>query len=108
MDHGTVQEWLDRYVEAWRTYDAAAIGDLFTDDAAYRYHAWDEPLHGRDAIVADWLANRDAPAHGRRPTRHTWSRPITPSPPAPPATTTARASVNITTCSCSSSGRMSV
>ena len=30
----------------------AAIGDLFAEDAEYRYHAWDEPLQGRDAIVA--------------------------------------------------------
>jgi ketosteroid isomerase-like protein len=53
--------WLDAYVEAWRTYDPAAIGALFSEDAEYRYHPWDEPLQGRDAIVADWLANRDEP-----------------------------------------------
>ena len=34
---------------------AEAIGDLFGDDAEYRYHPWDEPVIGRDAIVADWL-----------------------------------------------------
>ena len=30
MTHDDVQEWLDRYVEAWRSYDEAAIGDLFS------------------------------------------------------------------------------
>jgi ketosteroid isomerase-like protein len=57
-----IQAWLDAYVEAWRTYDPAAIGDLFTEDATYVYHPYDpEPLRGRDAIVADWLDDRDEP-----------------------------------------------
>ena len=57
----TVQSWLDRYVDAWRTYDAQAIGDLFTDDAEYRYHPWDAPVEGREAIVKDWLDDPDEP-----------------------------------------------
>jgi SnoaL-like domain len=56
-----VQAWLDRYVAAWRTYDAAAIGELFSADALYAYHPYDEPLRGRDAIVASWLGERDEP-----------------------------------------------
>ncbi len=61
MTHADVQHWLDRYVAAWMTYDAAAIGDLFSEEASYRYHPWDEPVIGRDAIVASWLADRDEP-----------------------------------------------
>lgn len=55
--------WLDRYVEAWRSYDRAAIGDLFAEDAEYRYHPYDEPVRGRAAIVASWLEEdrRDEP-----------------------------------------------
>jgi ketosteroid isomerase-like protein len=49
-----VQAWLDAYVEAWRSYDANAIGALFGEDASYAYHPYDEPLRGRDAIVASW------------------------------------------------------
>jgi hypothetical protein len=56
-----VQAWLDAYVEAWRTYDPAAIGELFSADASYAYHPYDVPLRGRDAIVADWLRERDEP-----------------------------------------------
>jgi ketosteroid isomerase-like protein len=62
-----VQDWLDRYVEAWRTYDAAAIGDLFSDDVEYRYFPYDEPVRGRGAVVDTWLrpggdpTMRDAP-----------------------------------------------
>ena len=63
MTHDDVQTWLDRYVDAWRTYDPAAIGDLFAEDATYRYHAYDpEPVSGRAAIVADWTEDKDDPA----------------------------------------------
>ena len=56
MTHDDVQNWLDRYIAAWRSYDPAAIGELFAADAEYRYHPWDEPVRGRDAIVRDWVA----------------------------------------------------
>jgi len=67
VDRSTVQTWLDRYVEAWLSYDPAAIGDLFSDNATYRYHPWDEGddvVHGREAIVSDWVAPEGA-ASGR-------------------------------------------
>jgi len=56
-----VQAWLDAYIEAWRSYDPDAIADLFSADASYAYHPYDEPLRGRDAIVASWLEERDEP-----------------------------------------------
>jgi ketosteroid isomerase-like protein len=55
-----VQRWLDAYVDAWRTYDRQAIGDLFAADASYRYQPYRDPVVGRDAIVADWLEDPDA------------------------------------------------
>jgi hypothetical protein len=68
MDRTTAQEWLDRYVTAWLTYDADLIRDLFSEDVAYRYHPYDEPVLGRDAVVGSWLGDdtpgastRDAP-----------------------------------------------
>ena len=57
MDHAAAQDWLDRYVTAWLTYEADLIGDLFSEDVAYRYHPYDEPVVGRDAVVASWLGN---------------------------------------------------
>ena len=62
MDRKSVQSWLDKYVEAWRTYDEAQIRDLFSEDALYFYSPWDEecPLRGREAIVADWLKEPNA------------------------------------------------
>jgi ketosteroid isomerase-like protein len=61
-DAEQVQQWLDAYTHAWITYDSEEIGALFTDDAEYRGHPWDEGddvVRGRAQIVADWLANRD-------------------------------------------------
>ena len=62
IDRAHVQDWLDRYVAAWKSYDPGAIGELFSEDAEYRYHPWDEPVRGRDAIVADWLEPGGNPA----------------------------------------------
>ena len=62
MTHADVQRWLDRYIAAWSSYDAKAIGELFSEDAEYRYHPYDpEPVVGRDAIVKSWTDNQDAP-----------------------------------------------
>jgi hypothetical protein len=69
MEHETAQRWLDRYVEAWRSYDPKDIGALFSEHVTYRYHPHDEPTVGRDAVIASWLGDpasddastRDAP-----------------------------------------------
>ena len=55
MDRAQAQTWLDRYVAAWLSYDAKDIAALFSEDVAYRYHPSDEPITGREAIVASWL-----------------------------------------------------
>jgi hypothetical protein len=56
MTHDDVRAWLERYVAAWETYDPAAVGALFAEAAEYRYHPADEPIVGREAIVASWVA----------------------------------------------------
>jgi hypothetical protein len=61
MDRQQFQSWLDRYVEAWKSYDPQQIGALFSADAEYRYHPQDEPERGRDEIVAAWLHQPDEP-----------------------------------------------
>ncbi|HSF87408.1 MAG TPA: nuclear transport factor 2 family protein [Acidimicrobiia bacterium] len=55
------QRWVDAYVAAWRSNDAAEIAALFTEDATYRFSPWREPLRGVAAIVAAWLDNPDPP-----------------------------------------------
>ena len=59
MDTEAVAAWLDGYSQAWGTYDPEQIGALFSTDAVYFYDPFTEPLRGREAIVADWLADRD-------------------------------------------------
>ena len=69
MDRTAAQAWLDRYVAAWLSYDADDIASLFTEDVLYRYHPYDDPIVGREAVVASWLgeansdgaSTRDAP-----------------------------------------------
>ena len=62
MNMEALQTWLDKYVEAWRTYNPAQIRDLFSEDALYLYSPFDEqnPVRGREAILADWLKQPDA------------------------------------------------
>jgi hypothetical protein len=52
-------------VTAWLTYDADLIGDLFSEDVAYRYHPYDEPVTGREAVVAAWLGDDTPEASSR-------------------------------------------
>lgn len=61
MEHQDVQDWLDRYVEAWRSNDPDRITALFSEDVSYRYHPYDEPLRGRDVVVRSWLDEPDDP-----------------------------------------------
>jgi len=63
MTRDDIQDWLDRYIAAWRGNEAAPIEALFTEDAVYGYRPWDSDEHtmrGRDAIVASWLDEPDA------------------------------------------------
>lgn len=62
MDAPDVDGWLDRYVSAWRSNDRAEIEALFTADAHYRFHPWDEPIVGAAAIADAWLEDQDDPA----------------------------------------------
>jgi|SRR6266699_6626014 len=47
-------------VQAWKTYDPQAIGNLFSEDAIYTFDPFSEPVRGRAAIVAAWLDDPDA------------------------------------------------
>lgn len=66
MDHSSVQGWLDRYVEAWLTYDPELVGDLFSSDVHYRYHPYDAPIVGREAVVRSWVGETSEPGASSR------------------------------------------
>ena len=61
MNREFLQKWLEKYVDAWRSYAPEKIENLFSEDALYFYSPFDEqnPLRGRAAIVADWLKKPD-------------------------------------------------
>ena len=67
MTRDDVQAWLDRYVDAWKSYDEDAIANLFSEDAEYRYHPWDDAETGREMIVQDWLNPAGDPAKRDKP-----------------------------------------
>ena len=62
----TTYRWLDAYVRAWKSYDRDEIAALFSDDVAYRYHPYDEPIRGRGDVVESWRGEGD---HAGAPTR---------------------------------------
>jgi hypothetical protein len=78
MDHESAQAWLDRYVDAWMTYDPTDIAALFSEDVAYRYHPHDEPVVGRDAVVASWLGESASPDASTRDTPGTYEAAYAP------------------------------
>jgi len=77
IDRDGVQRWLDAYVEAWKTYDREAIAALYAEAAECRYHPYDEPIRGRDAIVESWFgAGESAPSQDRESTYDASYRPV--------------------------------
>jgi SnoaL-like domain len=78
MDRDAAQEWLDRYVSAWETYDPDAIGALFAGDVTYRYHPDDEPVVGREAVVKSWLGETDSADSSSRDEPGTYTARYTP------------------------------
>lgn len=60
MDRDAVDRWLQAYVDGWKTYDPDQIAALFAPDVTYRYHPYDAPIEGRDAVVSSWLGDGDA------------------------------------------------
>jgi uncharacterized protein (TIGR02246 family) len=63
MDRTAVQEWLNRYVDAWRANDREPIAALFSDDVVYRFAPFSEKhvRRGIDALAEEWLREPDAP-----------------------------------------------
>ena len=78
MDHGSAQDWLDRYVAAWLSYDRDDIAALFSEDVVYRYHPHDDPAVGRDAVVASWLGESDSATASTRDAPGTYQASYSP------------------------------
>jgi SnoaL-like protein len=50
----TVDQWIERYRQAWETADADEVVELFTPDASYRSSVFREPYIGSDVIRQYW------------------------------------------------------
>ena len=59
-DFDAVEQWVRGYVQAWSTDDPDDIGALFTEDARYVYHPFEEPWAPRDRIVEKWIEHGDS------------------------------------------------
>lgn len=58
MNHVEVQNWLDRYLEAWARNDPELIAALFTESAVYRFRPYggdDRKAVGVEEIVRSWI-----------------------------------------------------
>lgn len=55
-----LDRWVEAYRRAWESNDPGDIAALWTEDAAYYRRPDDDPVRGRDAIVAEWLEIADA------------------------------------------------
>jgi ketosteroid isomerase-like protein len=60
-----LERWMNGYLRAWRSNAPADIGALFVDDAVYLTAPDAEPRVGREAIVAGWIDDADAPGDWR-------------------------------------------
>ena len=52
LDHATAGDLLDRYRQAWETFDGDAWADLFSEDVEYYEDPFGGPLVGRNAVRA--------------------------------------------------------
>ena len=59
VDRSDVDLWLKRYVDAWKSYDRSEIESLFGEGIHYRYHPYDEPIVGKEAVVKSWMGELD-------------------------------------------------
>ena len=65
MNHSEVQDWLDRYLEAWAKDDPELIAALFTESAVYRFRPYggdDRKALGVEEIVRSWIEFDEDPS----------------------------------------------
>jgi ketosteroid isomerase-like protein len=79
VDAAAVAAWLAAYIEAWKAYDRERIGALFSDDVEYRFHPYDAPVQGREAVIEAWLGEGEhegAPGRDEEGTYDASYRPL--------------------------------
>ena len=66
MTRDDVDRWLSEYIAAWKSYDSDQIAAFFTEEVAYRYHPYDDPIEGVEEVVKAWREEGDHPEAGTR------------------------------------------
>lgn len=61
MTHDEVQNWLDAYVDAWRSSGTAKLAGIFAETISYSLSPWKSPLHGLAALKTFWQKARSGP-----------------------------------------------
>lgn len=61
MEKSKVQNWINKYVEVWRSPNVSMLNGLFTEDILYRVSPWKEPLHGLASLKEFWTHARSGP-----------------------------------------------
>lgn len=56
-----IQDWIDRYVDAWRSSDSAKLANIFSNDISYRVSPWKPPLKGLLELEKFWEQARTGP-----------------------------------------------
>jgi len=54
MELAAFKSWMDAYGRAWKSRDAQAAADLFTEDGSYQVTPFLEPIRGRQGIFEYW------------------------------------------------------
>lgn len=55
MESSTFKSWLEAYGHAWRSRNARAAAELYTEDGEYQVTPFVEPMRGRTAIFEYWF-----------------------------------------------------
>jgi hypothetical protein len=61
VEKADVARWLGDYVRAWHEWDREQVLALFDDRASYRWHPYEDPVIGSQAIADAWLGDPDEP-----------------------------------------------
>ncbi|MBB5915034.1 hypothetical protein BJY24_003901 [Nocardia transvalensis] len=61
MDRAAVENWVEAYERAWRSWGTARLRELFAPGAGYLVTPWAEPIIGLPALAEFWEADRDGP-----------------------------------------------
>jgi ketosteroid isomerase-like protein len=60
LDHAAAGDLLERYAQAWTSFDGDAWVDLFSEDAEYHEDPFEPPLVGHNALRAYLLQAAEA------------------------------------------------